>query len=330
MGRKAVGVSVIVCCYNSSLRLPKTLSYLATQEVAKDQTWELILVNNNSTDTTVAVAEQMWKQLGAPVHLTIVEEHQAGLTFARAKGVSVSQYDLLLFCDDDNWLQADYIQQTLAIFNSHPDIGALGGWSEAVFEDGKPDWFDRFAGNFAVGKPMKESGLIHHAQGFLYGAGMVIHKDTFALLKKIGFKSILTDRKGKQLSSGGDVELIYAMKLLGVPVMFSDRLLFYHFMPKERMTWEYLLKLRQSMYWSNFILNIYIDALLNKPMSLIWMVKKYLKSIRYIYTKNQQLSTMDNHKKLLLSNQIAIRRLFLKHPWLYYKTRLSLKKLQNA
>ena len=65
-------------------------------------------------------------------------------------------------------------------------------------------------------------------------------------------------------------------------------------------------------------------------MSLIWMVKKYLKSIRYIYTKNQQLSTMDNHKKLLLSNQIAIRRLFLKHPWLYYKTRLSLKKLQNA
>ncbi|WP_052184219.1 glycosyltransferase [Psychroserpens sp. Hel_I_66] len=329
MAGRVKGVSVIVCCYNSSLRLPKTLSFLASQSVDLDTQWEIIIVNNNSNDDTGLVARQLWEALHSPTLLSIVDEPIAGLSYAREKGISEAQYDLYLFCDDDNWLRADYIKNTIAIFNKNPEIGVLGGWSTAAFEAEKPEWFDKFKGNFAVGTPVNEPGVILDAQGFLYGAGMVIHESTFRLLKERGFKSILKDRKGKLLSSGGDVELVYAIKLLGIPVMFSELLFFNHYMPKERMQWDYLLRLRASMYWSNFVLNIYIDALNDKPLSSKWLIKKILKSFLYIYRQNKRLQKLSYRKQLMLENQIAIRRLFIKHIRFYYQTRLNLKKLIN-
>ena len=324
------GISVILCCYNSANRLPKTLLHLARQQFQENLNWELILVNNNSTDDTEKIAEAEWEKLGAPTVMSVIDQPIAGLSFAREKGISVSRYDLILFCDDDNWLRADYLQNAFDIFIKNPEIGALGGWSEAVFESEKPDWFDKFSGNFAVGKPIEEMGIINTPEGFLYGAGMIIHKDTFSLLKENGFSSILSDRKGELLSSGGDVELVYAMKILKVPIMFSDLLFFNHFMPAGRLEWDYLIKLRKSMYWSNFVLNIYIDTLKNRPLNNIWLLKKVIRSIQFIYNQKKKIVEMDPHKRLFLENQIAIRRLFIRNISFYYKTRVALKQLNYA
>tara|TARA_R110002012_G_scaffold319389_2_gene539631 strand:+ start:13603 stop:14595 length:993 start_codon:yes stop_codon:yes gene_type:complete len=329
MDRKITGISVIVCCYNSALRLPETLAHLAVQTVRADTLWEVILVNNNSIDDTENLAKSLWYELDTPVPLKIVKEPNAGLSFAREKGISASKYNLYLFCDDDNWLQYDYLQTAIETFNTNPEIGALGGWSTPVFEGEKPEWFDTFSGNFAAGKPVKESGIITMPQAFLYGAGMVIHQETFSRLQARGFKSILTDRKGTQLSSGGDVELIYAIKLLGIPVMFSDGLCFQHFMPKERMEWAYLLRLRNSMQWSNFVLHIYIDALKNTSLTVKNLFKKAMKAIHFIYVERNGIHKLTVTKRLFLENQIAIRCLFLKHFMFYYKTRQLLKNIQN-
>jgi glycosyltransferase involved in cell wall biosynthesis len=323
------GISIICCCYNSAQRLPKTLAHLANQNISGNFNWELILVNNNSTDNTAEVALKEWSQLGAPVNLLLVNEPQAGLTYARERGINTAQFNLLLFCDDDNWLQDDYLNNVWLIFNIDPHLGALGGWSKAVFEGETPDWFDTFKGNFAVGKAVSQNGYLTEPQSFIYGAGMVINKGVIEHLKAKGFKQLLSDRRGTALSSGGDIELIYAMRLLGYKVKFNDTLLFYHFMPNERMTWEYLIKLRQSMYWSNFVLNIYIDALKNKPNNFLWLLKKAVKSIVYIYQHQKLIKEVNDIKSLRLKNQMALRTLYLKHFWLYYNTRLALNKLKN-
>ncbi len=57
------GASVIVCCYNSAARLPHTLAHLAGQIVPEDFFWEIILVNNASTDNTVECATAIWNKL---------------------------------------------------------------------------------------------------------------------------------------------------------------------------------------------------------------------------------------------------------------------------
>jgi cellulose synthase/poly-beta-1,6-N-acetylglucosamine synthase-like glycosyltransferase len=54
------GVSVVICCYNSSQRLPQTLGHLLAQECEVDLPWEVIVVDNASTDGTAEVARSVW------------------------------------------------------------------------------------------------------------------------------------------------------------------------------------------------------------------------------------------------------------------------------
>lgn len=323
------GISIILCCYNSVKRLPKTLEYLSNQSVSDVLKWEVILVNNNSTDDTTEVAKTIWEDLGAPVIMNVVDESQPGLSYARQRGMAVAQYDVYLFCDDDNWLRHDYVENVIRAFEEYPGAVALGGWSEAIFEGDKPEWFDAFSGNFAVGQPVENTGVLENPHEFIYGAGMALRKEAIDQLNQRGFKSILTDRKGKELSSGGDVELIYALKLLGNLVYFDERLHFYHYMPKERMTWDYLLRLRKSMYWSNFVLSIYRDAQKNTPFNFTALLKKIINTINFLVRQRMHLKQADKLKTLFLTNQKEIRKLFLTHIFFYFSTRIKLRQLQN-
>src|SRR5436190_1893505 len=99
------GISIIVCCYNSSLRLPKTIEHLAAQKTSSFLNWEVIFVNNSSTDNTTDVVAKEWSKYNLQnVGFKIIDEPKAGQSFARIKGVETALYDLIVFCDDDNWL----------------------------------------------------------------------------------------------------------------------------------------------------------------------------------------------------------------------------------
>ncbi len=323
------GISVILCCYNSSKRLPKTLKYLANQKVSKNLNWELVLVNNNSSDNTSIVAQKLWENYDTDVPLNIVDESKAGLSFARDKGIKTAKFDILLFCDDDNWLDSNYIDNVFDKFKKHPNLGAVGGWCDAVFEGEKPEWFDLFSGNFAVGRPMEKSGFLEKPNSYLYGAGMALSRQAYKHLVKKGFKNILTDRKGKQLSSGGDVELIYALRLIGYDVYFDDELHFYHYMPDQRMSWEYLNRLRESMYWSNFVLGIYIDVQMHNSLTTKRLSKKIKNDTLFIVRKTNDLKKLDKFKVLFLKNQIEVRKLFLKNILFYLRSRKKIKLLRK-
>lgn len=324
------GISVILCCYNSAERLPNTLKYLANQETAANLSWEIILVDNNCTDNSGSVANDNWKTLGEPVPLKIIKEEIPGLSNARLKGMASASYDCFLFCDDDNWLDNNYLQIVFNNFSTNPKLGALGGWCNAKFEMKKPEWFDTFSGNFAVGKPVKSSGYLIKPDEYLYGAGMVISRKAKEQLDSTGFKNILSDRKGKKLSSGGDVEICYALKLLGIPVLFDENLHFYHFMPNGRLNWEYLLKLRATMHWSNFVLGIYIDAQKKAPYNFVIMVKKVVTAIKYVVRNNNKLKKSEPYDALFLMNQIQVRKLFLNNLFFYIRVRKKLDLLNHA
>jgi len=82
--------------------LPTTLEYLAKQEIKKDISVELIVVNNASTDRTKEIALSEWKKYHTGFLFRIVDKETPGLMFARQRGVQKSQYEYVLFCDDDN------------------------------------------------------------------------------------------------------------------------------------------------------------------------------------------------------------------------------------
>ena len=120
------GISVIICCYNSSARLTETIKHISLQK-GVNFPFEIILVDNNSTDDTAKAAEQLF--LKFKINYKLVSESKPGLTYARKCGVLHAKHEILIFCDDDNWLDENYLINVKKGFAKYPDAGNLGAWS---------------------------------------------------------------------------------------------------------------------------------------------------------------------------------------------------------
>lgn len=231
-------VSVVICCYNSATRIEKTLWHLARQ-ITKGIDWEIVLVDNASTDRTVEIATSYWTSLGAKQPLRIVTESQPGLSHARETGVAAASAPCIIFCDDDNWLTENYIQAAHTSFCSYDEsTGILGAWCEGEYEVPPGDFVSSMHGALSIGTPQPVRGEFLQVNG----AGMVIRKSCFERAQSVG-ASLLLDRTGRLLVSGGDTELCYRAAYAGYRVAFGRELSFIHFMPAGRLTRRYLLRL---------------------------------------------------------------------------------------
>jgi glycosyltransferase involved in cell wall biosynthesis len=278
----AMGVSVIICCYNSATRIQETLRHLSLQKTGSLD-WEIILVDNASTDNTAQVAMSYWSDLKLQPKLSIVNEHRSGLSHARATGINYSSYNVIVFCDDDNWLYPDYLKSAFNIMESNPKIGLLGGEGMPISSDKLPQWFDFYKTSFACYPQSDSDGELEKRDASLYGAGLVLQKRAWLRLVAAGHSSILSDRKGKTLASGGDTELCFAIRLLGYSLWYSHKLKFYHFMTKERLTIEYLKKLNKSLAYCSIRLQLYRYALTGKKVnSLTWIKDMAYKTVSLI------------------------------------------------
>ena len=245
-------ISVIICCYNSESRIGPTLDSLLKQGLPEEVQVEIILVDNNCSDETVAVAGAVWNHPAWP--LKIVKEPVPGLSAARDAGCRAATGTFLLFCDDDNWLASNYLQLAFDFMSNNPDCAAIGGWGDVVSDSDVeiPEWFDQFKTKYACGKT-RSSG----ETDTLVGAGMFLRREALDRLNAQGFKSVLSDRKGKALSSGGDLELTLVLRLHGWHLWFSDELYFKHYMPEGRLNEAYLLRMCEGHGASRLVLGEY-------------------------------------------------------------------------
>jgi glycosyltransferase involved in cell wall biosynthesis len=248
------GVSVIICAFNSASRLPKTLNALKTQLVPPGG-WDLIVVDNASDDDTVRVCREKWA--GSDISMNLVREERPGLSYARHAGISISSREYFCFVDDDNHLCPDYLAEALEIMETHGDIGVLGGLGLPVTDGNVPAWIWKGWQSHAVGPQGANEGYVDNGRGFVYGAGMVVRRKAWDELADAGFESVLSDRSGKALSSGGDVEMCFALRILDWKIYYSPRLSFSHFMPADRLSWDYCQRLFSAYGHANSILELY-------------------------------------------------------------------------
>lgn len=254
--RQSSGISVIICCYNSVRRLAATLFYLAQQKSIEANNWEIIVVDNASTDGTAEAALEYWEKLRCHVPFRVVSDPRPGLANARMTGVQEAKFPFVLFCDDDNWLASNYLAVGGKLISQYEKIGIIGGKSAAVFEGSVPDWFGLFERAFAVGEQYKMSGEVTFRYEKLWGAGAFYSKEALSYLFNNGFKPLLSDRKGKAIVSGGDHELFYALQLAGYKHYYNSDLCFEHFMPKGRVVWT---------WYTNFLRNCAVNSVYFDP-----------------------------------------------------------------
>src|SRR5918993_3334590 len=254
------GISVIICCYNSVERIEPTLQHLYAQKGLTQAEYEILLVDNASTDNTAQAATAIWNNLpGEKPSFKVLTEPTPGLSAARKKGIENSKFDYVLFCDDDNWLEESYLVNALRIMLSNDNIGVLGGTGNPVFGGIEPPyfWINQYH-VLAVGEQSRIEGDITDERGVLYGAGMILNKRAFVELKeKYSFQFQVTDRIGDLLISSGDHELCLALTKMGYRIFYSRMLQFKHFIPAHRTSIAYYKKLFLGFGVSYALLRVY-------------------------------------------------------------------------
>ena len=130
-------LSAVVCTHNPCVQyLHAAIKSLQAQRQLDLNSWELIVVDNASMSPVAAQIDLSWHPMAG-----VILEPRLGLTYARLAGFNATRGEVLLYIDDDNILDADYLRLVLSAFASAPKVGAIGGKSIPRYQVPPPPWF---------------------------------------------------------------------------------------------------------------------------------------------------------------------------------------------
>jgi glycosyltransferase involved in cell wall biosynthesis len=287
------GITVIVCTYNGADRLATTLNHLAAQQVKPGLEWEIILADNASTDNSAEIARTQWHRhnLQQTISFSLVHETKPGKIFAFQKGISIAKYEYFIICDDDNWLNADYVQRTFDILNSNPRIGAVGGQAiAATTSSALPEWFEAVQEGYAVGPQARNTGDATY-KGRLWGAGLGSRTQLYLDAYRT-FPSLLIDKGDQRILTAEDSEYCQRLILKGYKLYYDAELFLQHYIPEVRLTLTYKESLFENFKKSNLILDNYLLAIkygLKGNLSLFNRIRLIgITPIRYLFSSSHQ------------------------------------------
>ena len=277
-----IGISIVVCTFNGVNRIIDTLNSIINLESNLHLSFELLVIDNCSIDSTADFVKHYLTNANTKISFKIIIESKSELNYARITGLRHAKNDWVLFCDDDNILYKNYLINALKIINQNSNLGAIGGKGIAKVDCDLPDWFEKYSHSFAVGPQATQSGILPLGSS-LYGAGLFVYKKPLLKLLNSGFETIMSDRKGITLSSGGDVEWCYLIQIMGFRLFYSNELIFNHKIQKERLEWAYYEKLKSSIASGVALLEPYQSIIKNPKTGVIHFFVIFLFKAIYLH-----------------------------------------------
>jgi len=248
-----INLSVITCAHNPRPDyLEQVLDALKVQTLDQGR-WEYLLIDNASADPLEARIDLSWHP-----HARHIREEKLGLTHARLRGIREAQGDVLVFVDDDNVLDVDYLEQVIEVSSKHSMIGAWCGQRRAAFEQQPPAWTKRHWSHLALHEFQEDIWSNQLDAAMPNGAGLCVRRRVaayYADLHSTGKRAFVMDRSGDSLVSGGDVDLASCACDIGLGVGLFAALKLQHLIPSNRLTEEYLLRLAEGIGYSGVILD---------------------------------------------------------------------------
>ncbi|PYS47552.1 MAG: hypothetical protein DMF68_15745 [Acidobacteria bacterium] len=133
-------ISVVISTYNRCDMLPAAIESVLAQD-AQGLLYEVIVVDNNSSDATREVVESLIAR--GEGNLRYVFEGKQGLSHARNAGISASRAPLIAFTDDDVRAAPDWVALIKRAFDSHPEVDFVGGKVLPQWESEPPRWLTK-------------------------------------------------------------------------------------------------------------------------------------------------------------------------------------------
>jgi glycosyltransferase involved in cell wall biosynthesis len=133
-------VSVVMSTHNRERLLHNAISSVLNQRRAVAPTFELIVVDNNSTDDTRDVVERF---ANADRRVRYVFEPQQGSSYGRNAGIRAARAPLIAFTDDDVRAEPDWVEAIVRAFHEHAEADVVGGRVLPIWPCSPPPWVTR-------------------------------------------------------------------------------------------------------------------------------------------------------------------------------------------
>lgn len=237
-----IDFTVAIRTYNSEENLPDLLESLRQQVDTQNINWEIIVVDNNSSDNTAQIVRKYQNNWRQHYPLKYYFEEQPGAAFARQRAIREAQGVLIGFLDDDNLPTPNWVSSSYFFAQSYPHAVAYSGKILGMFEVKPPKGFERIQSFLALKERGDKPNLYDpDSLSLPPGAGLVIRKD--AWLRYVPENLKLQGPVGTSLSAKGeDFEALLYLKNAG-EIWYNPELVIYHKIPAWRLERDYLIDL---------------------------------------------------------------------------------------
>ncbi|MBR5864657.1 MAG: glycosyltransferase family 2 protein [Alistipes sp.] len=234
-----IRLSLVIATYNRAEQLMVTLGSVAMQN-AEAESWECIVVDNNSSDNTRERVEA-FKSEHNSLNIRYIFEQNQGLSYARNAGIVASRGDIVAFIDDDERIVSDFVSAYIDLFDQHPDAMAAGGEIIAEYPTGRPRWMSRYTER-PIANPMSFGDRVKLFPSCRIpgGGNMAMRRRVF---DSIGMFNTSLGRTGKRLLGGEESDLFERIVKHEYRVYYAPRAVMYHIIPKEKLSRDYFVRL---------------------------------------------------------------------------------------
>jgi glycosyltransferase involved in cell wall biosynthesis len=236
-------LSIIICTYNRDKYIYNVLQSIAENDFPSEK-YEIILVNNNSTDNTENEYIRFKQDYSERMIHYFIEKNQ-GISFARNRGVFESVGDIIVFIDDDETVDQDFLQNISDFFNIYEYAGISAGPVIPIYEIEKPKWFSYYTEHLVSGAYDKGNVIKLLSKKDYPGTGHACFRKELFL--KYGEFNTNLGRKGNSLIGGEDKDFFLRLMNDGILCYYLPTAKIYHHIPASKLTEKYFNELTYSI-----------------------------------------------------------------------------------
>lgn len=263
-------ISVIVCTYNRSEFLPGCLQSLVEQALESDF-FEVIIVNNNSTDNTIEIASHFTSKYN---NIRMIEELNQGLSHARNRGWQEAKGEYVAYIDDDALASSDWLYHIKSFIDRQPTVLAFGGPYTSYSLVSAPDWFPADYGSHSLGE---EERPIVVGSEWISGTNMIFKKKLFYDIG--GFNENL-GMTGSNISYGEEINFFIKLNNRKIIIYYVPTIVVKHLIAEYKMKLSWLLlsayKVGRCYNMTFYSERSFINCISNVIACLLVGINKYL------------------------------------------------------
>jgi glycosyltransferase involved in cell wall biosynthesis len=241
-------VSVVIATRNRAELVDRAIRETLKQQYTRGD-WEIVVVDNGSSDDTVARGERYAQ--ANPDRVRVFVEEQLGVSATRNRGFREAKHDILATIDDDAYPLENWLEELVKPFDD-PEVECVGGRVMPDLEVDPPDWFlGRYLPFYSTWDLGEENTQVSYPET-PRGANMAIHRK--AVDRWGEFRTYL-GRKGKSLISCEEPEMCLRIERGGGKVLYVPRARVKHFTEASRLRRDWIVRRHAAQGASDAVIN---------------------------------------------------------------------------